>query len=618
MAATNLTRIDKWYGGITIGDKDRKEGACLNIEEWDIFTNPSFMEPETILSADNSFAGATISSITNATTTATLTTAANHYLTVGNTVVITGTTPSAYSGTFTVATVPTATTFTYTMLSDPGGAASVVGSYTSPILGIFDYAYDGSSLFALSKDILTANPKIRILQLASASASNPGSWTAYFTSTNAGDVYEIPSMVLHKQTESATLKTDLYYTGTPAAGGLQLYRLYDISAAGTTEATTDVSAASMMLTGITTSLNTTAPRPRITLDGETFFGHGQYVAKIDETGVFTGTAFTLPTGWYCVDFAGASDEMYILASSATEPNKSKIFMWDRTATTQFDDVIDIPMGGAQAIINHNETIRVWCVQNGVLRIYELLGKVPRKTHQLASVQNLITGSSGKGLGGTYFPVMKQFMFVKDNIIYFGLWKSDKSGLYALGQVEDNKPIALVLIKRFIASGTASYASLRPTAATVVGNNIFSAYYNYTVTDTYQTSRLEGDNSPNRSSDAVYESIWIDNGTTETWKDWTGVIVVGKPAPASTTITIDVRTDNASSYDSNATQAVTSANDQTHDGTADSTDGADTFWIRDFTSVIGRAIQLKISATSSTTSRVTVYSVGLLYRNGNII
>ncbi len=542
MAETiELSRIDKFYGGITIGDKDKREGVCLNIEEWDIFSNPAYMEPETILTADN-------------------------------------------------------------------------GQVTE---GHFDYAFDGTDLYALGQD---TSSQIKIWKLASAAGSNPGNWASYDTGTTAFDAQEIPAMLFHKQTESSTIKTYLYYTGTPASGGLQLYRMGDISAAGVTESTTDVGATAMLMTGITTALNTTVPRPRIRLFDDSYFGHGRYVAKIDKSGVFTEKAFTLPEGWYCVDFAGVGDTIYILASNVAEPNTSRIFIWDLVAATTFDDSIDIPMGGAQAILNHNEAVRVWCVQNGILRIYELLGKIPKRTHQLTNVQNTITGSSGKGDGGNYRPVMKQFMFIKDNVVYFGLWKSDKSGLYALGQVEDDKPLALVLSRRFIASGTASYASLRPMAATVVANNIFAAYYNYTVTDDYQLSRVENDNSPTRSSDSVYESIWVDNGTVEVYKDWTGIVVIGKPAPASTAITINVRTDNASAYNTNsdAIPELTSANDQTHDGTTDLTDGADTFWYREFTSVIGRAIQLKISATSSTTSKVTIYSVGLLYRNGQII
>lgn len=69
-----------------------------------------------------------ISSITRVATTATLTTAANHGLATGMQVTISGALPAQYNGTFTV-TVTGATTFTYTMASDPGASASPVGSY---------------------------------------------------------------------------------------------------------------------------------------------------------------------------------------------------------------------------------------------------------------------------------------------------------------------------------------------------------------------------------------------------------------------------------------------------------------------------------------------------------
>lgn len=72
--------------------------------------------------------GETISSITYATTTATLTTAAAHGLSTGDVVKVSGATPAAYNGTFTI-TVTSAVTFNYTMLSNPGTNATVVGTY---------------------------------------------------------------------------------------------------------------------------------------------------------------------------------------------------------------------------------------------------------------------------------------------------------------------------------------------------------------------------------------------------------------------------------------------------------------------------------------------------------
>jgi len=72
--------------------------------------------------------GAVIGTLTNVTTTATATTNTPHNLTSGNTIVMSGCTPAAYNGTF-VVTVTGIASFTYTMLSDPGSSASVIGSY---------------------------------------------------------------------------------------------------------------------------------------------------------------------------------------------------------------------------------------------------------------------------------------------------------------------------------------------------------------------------------------------------------------------------------------------------------------------------------------------------------
>lgn len=68
-----------------------------------------------------------VSSFTNSTTTATATTAVNHGYAVGDTVTLSGASLAAYNGTFTIATVPSNTTFTYAMGSDPGGSSATTG-----------------------------------------------------------------------------------------------------------------------------------------------------------------------------------------------------------------------------------------------------------------------------------------------------------------------------------------------------------------------------------------------------------------------------------------------------------------------------------------------------------
>lgn len=92
----------------------------------------------------NDIAPVGIASITNSGLVATLTTSAPHNLLAGRVVTISGATPAAYNGTFAI-TVTGPTTFTYTMLTNPGGNATIVGSYTVPrFTQITDPDYPGA------------------------------------------------------------------------------------------------------------------------------------------------------------------------------------------------------------------------------------------------------------------------------------------------------------------------------------------------------------------------------------------------------------------------------------------------------------------------------------------
>ena len=85
--------------------------------------------------------GVEISSSTNSTTTATVNTATAHGRTTGQTITRYGAFPAAYNGTF-VITVSDADTFTYTMLSDPGGSATIQGNYSYNVQSDFTGAID--------------------------------------------------------------------------------------------------------------------------------------------------------------------------------------------------------------------------------------------------------------------------------------------------------------------------------------------------------------------------------------------------------------------------------------------------------------------------------------------
>jgi hypothetical protein len=85
-----------------------------------------------------------ISSITNVGTLATMTTSAPHNLVSGMQVTVTGAVNAAYNGTY-IIDVTGLNTFDYTMAVDPGGAASVVGTYAvAQFQQITDVDYAGA------------------------------------------------------------------------------------------------------------------------------------------------------------------------------------------------------------------------------------------------------------------------------------------------------------------------------------------------------------------------------------------------------------------------------------------------------------------------------------------
>jgi len=329
--------------------------------------------------------------------------------------------------------------------------------------------------------------------------------------------------------------------------------------------------------------------------GELYITNGRYIAKVDDENTYTAHAFTLPSDLIAVSMDVRGDLMYILCKyGSTGKNSCRVVVWDLASTEQPNEIIDIPMSGPQWIVNHLEVLRACCARNGVARLYEIAGLVPVKTHEISNAQ---TETNAQPISPT------QTLFLNNNILYFGLWRTQMSGLYAVGQVASTAPLAMILGKRFY---TTDYSLHKPYAARAFGPNWYVAFDD---NGTASTRRLEDNNSPTRSSNATYESVLLDVGAPEAIKDWRGYIVLSKPIPASCEIKIDAKTDNASSYDSNSLVTLTSSNDYTHDGGT-----ADTFWERKTTSLAGRLLRARIRFTSSGTSKATLYFLSLLSEN----
>lgn len=172
-----------------------------------------------------------VDNITSSGTTVTVTTKFSHGLLPGATVIVTGATETAYNGTFTVVTAPTATTFTYTALSTPT-ASPATGSYvinpntwygSSNRVGMFDsqngfyFEFDGQTLWAVRRS--------STFQIAGVVAVTNGSQTVTGTNTRfasqlaPGDHIVIRGMTYFIQSITSNTAMTIYpeYRGVTAS-----------------------------------------------------------------------------------------------------------------------------------------------------------------------------------------------------------------------------------------------------------------------------------------------------------------------------------------------------------------------------------------------------------------
>lgn len=141
-----------------------------------------------------------VTSITSSATTATVTTRFAHNLSTGCTVTVSGCTPGPYNGTFTVASTPSSSTFTYTMRGTAGGVqATGFPIRVNPTnwwgasnrIGMFDqqngmfFEYDGQQLYAVYRTSI--NQISGTVTVTNGSAAVTGTGTQFSSQLSPGD-----------------------------------------------------------------------------------------------------------------------------------------------------------------------------------------------------------------------------------------------------------------------------------------------------------------------------------------------------------------------------------------------------------------------------------------------
>lgn len=471
-------------------------------------------------------------------------------------------------------------------------AEQIFSSYSLPASTEI-YAHTSGSdgtLYAYGKE--TAANKVRILSVASGGATAPGSLATLFTSADTTNLaYSVSPVQFFKTTDTTT--GSLYYVkGTGASWYLVRYNITSAAEQrynGSAWVTSDALDSNTQLGNITGSFDKIVMK---VIFGELFITNGNYIAKVDKDGVLTTNAFTLPKEWNSVDIIPVSDVAIILGRYTDRTvNYCKGFWWDLTAALQVDDSFDIPSGGPQWIINHKETIKIFTAINGTGRFYQLSGAFPGAVVlELPGLvlNNVATETSTQSISP------QKTLCVKERILYFGLWKTDKSGVYGIGQIDAGKPTALILSKRF---ATSDYSNHKPLSLYTLGPNFFGAFTDNTTNTSISCQTL---NSPSRSTSAIYESIWIDDNDPISLKKLMGTYITSYPLPASTDVNVSIQADYSGSY----TEVFRA------DGTSFNTTSGLEAWFTSKTFDKKRVFKVKLELVSSTTNSPKVTAIGL--------
>lgn len=401
--------------------------------------------------------------------------------------------------------------------ADSMPASTEVYSYTSDTAG---------TVYGYGKE--TGANKVRVVSVATGGADNPGSFTTLFTSADTDDLgYAVSPIQYFKTTEADP--NWLYYC-TLNSSTVKLWR---VETDGTNEAIVGT------LSGLSGSYDRISMK---VIAGVLHITNGNKIATVDQDGVFTDAAFNLPLDWTAVDITPVGTVALILARPADRSmNVTKGFWWDLVPVAEseydgYDDSFEISVGGPQWVTNYKEKVVMMCAINGKARFFVLngayQGSVPQELPGL-----ILTNVAADG--ATQPISAPKMVGIKDKILYFGLNKTDKSGMYALGQLDDDKPHALLLSKKF---STTTITNHKPTGLFILGPNFYAAYVDNT---TASNARCESNNSPSRSSSGVYETIWIDDDTPNTNKKFDSVYVSTQPLPASTDVNVSFAADYGS-------------------------------------------------------------------------
>ena len=433
-------------------------------------------------------------------------------------------------------------------------------------------------LYALGQN---ATPKATVNYRTTPSGASPTDWTALFISDNYPATHNYSPITAFQTTET-TKKEYLYYhtsSGTAFSSGTAYLSRYGDLLGSPTETVTF---------GTLTGLNETDKLCHLVHNGELFVANGNKVTRVTSVGNFVEATYTLPSGLRVVDMipmvlTTGGDYLALLCSDSNNPNQSQVIIWDIVATSGYIAKVRIPVAKPQWIQKVGSIYLIAGVNpNNKLEIYALSGLI--STDSPIFVIDDVSYSLTRPVSSV------NTKYTMGNVFHFGVEGTTKSGIYAISEVEEDKP-AMTLLHR---CATTDYSKHRPLALLVTSDAKYLSYYD---NGNYRVAICNAQN-PTYSSNAVLDTLLYHANTPYVDKSWEMFQIGIESLPIGCSIGITAR--------KNLTDSFANINSSLSEVSTAYTELQDIF-IEGF---MGRQLQLRLSFTSNVTSRAKVRFIGL--------
>jgi len=295
------------------------------------------------------------------------------------------------------------------------------------------------------------------------------------------------------------------------------------------------------------------------INGALYVMYANTITKIAQDGTAIHTFEELPEGFNIVGATSAgrkTDSMFVVCEPIeTTTNKSRGY-WIDLVAGNVDNYLDLPYGGVQWVENIASDVIMSFVEDNQFRVMALsqpfpgstAGRLPniKLTNVLDTQFNVFDDSKTDNSGIKASP--SKSVHTLDGEVFFLLNKDDQPGIYSISRIGPDQNYGIRLAHKL----PGDYPNQLGLAMGVYGNKKIVSYidgYDGTAGSGSSTFAVvePDDSNTERSSEAVYESVWFQFEEPTVDKDMEAIGVTTEPLPANTEIRMYAAQDNESGY-----------------------------------------------------------------------